>query len=153
MFGSLAAEQWIYQELALVEALEELVGEEIHAVYAPQGTVAPFAVFYRSAAEDSTAIGVGIEVGMERLVYTVAIVAAGSDKFALLAAATAAHQALHGQEADHLLIDEEETEYGTFHITCHRIGELPNDDIATPDDGVEYVTLGGLYELEIAAAG
>jgi hypothetical protein len=153
MFGSLAAEQWIYQELALVAELEALVGEEIHAVYAPQGTTGPFAVFYRTGAEDSTPIGVGIDVGMERLVYTVAIVAEGSDKFALLAAATAAHQKLHGREADHLLIDEEETEYGTFHITCHRIGELPNDEIATPDNGVEYVTLGGLYELEITAAG
>jgi hypothetical protein len=153
MFGSLAAEQWIYQKLALVEALEQLVGEQIHAVYAPQGTVAPFAVFYRTGAEDSTPIGVGIEVGMQSFVYTVAIVAEGSDKFAILAAATAAHQALHGQQADHLLIDEEETDYGTFHITCHRIGELPNDDIATPDDGVEYVTLGGLYELEVTAAG
>jgi hypothetical protein len=153
MFGSLAAEQWIFQELALVEELEALVGEGIHAVYAPQGTDVPFAVFYRTAAEDSTPIGVDIEVSMERLIYTVAIVAEGSDKFALLAAATAAHQALHGQQADHVLVDEEETEYGTFHITCHRIGELPNDEIATPDNGVEYVTLGGLYELEVTAAG
>jgi hypothetical protein len=153
MFGSLAAEQWLFQTLAQVTELEDLVGEEIHSPYAPQGIVGPFAVFYRTSAEDSTAIGVGIEVGMQSLVYTVAVVAEGNDKFALLEAITAAHQALHGQEADHQLTDAADTEYGSFHITCHRIGELPNDDVAAPDGGVAYVTLGGLYEIEVTAAG
>lgn len=153
MFGSLAAEQWIFQTLSGVTELEDLVGESIYSPYAPQGTDEPFCVLYRTAAEDSTAVGVGIEVGIQRLVYTVAIVARGNDKFALLEAATAAHQALHGQAEDHVLTDASDDPHGSFFITCHRIGELPNDDIATPDDGVPYVTLGGLYELEVTAAG
>ncbi|MCA9860694.1 MAG: DUF3168 domain-containing protein [Thermomicrobiales bacterium] len=149
MFGSLAAEQWIFQTLAGVSELEALVDEAIFSPYAPQGSPDPFLVFYRTGAEDSTPIGVGIAVAIEALVYTVAIVAKGNDKFALLEAARAAHTALHSKQANITLTDEDEGEHGSYHITCHRIGELPNDDIAVPVGGVAYVTLGGMYEIEV----
>lgn len=153
MFGSLAVEQWIYGTVMEVTEVTDLVGDEVHVPYAPLGTGTPYMVAYRTDALDSEPAGAGVAVAMQRLTYSVAIVGEGNDKFALLPAARALHDALQGKEVIVKVTDADGVEYGDFFLTCVRVGELPNDDIAAPDDGEEHVALGGVYEFEVTESG
>lgn len=153
MYGSLAAEKWLYQQLSGSADLMGFVDGRIFAGYAPQATALPFVLVQRTDARDDYPEGPGIPVSMERLTYTIALVGEGESKLAILPAAVAMHEAIQGHVEADLVVNLGPLGEAHYWINCARVGELPNDDLAEPVEGVAYVALGGSYELEVIAAG
>lgn len=149
MFGSIAVEQWIYSQTAADAEVVAFVGDEIHIPYAPQGTGSPFLVAYRVDATDESPMGPDADVAAERLRYAVALVTDGNDKRILLRPGRAVHLALQGQDGQVEVVDDQGDPFATYYVVGERVGELPNDDIAMPDDGVDRVALGGIYEFDV----
>lgn len=152
MYGSIAIEQWIFSQLSGEADLVAFVGTEIHIPYAPQGAGSPFVVAYRIDAIDETPMGPEAEVAMQRLRYIVALLAEGNDKRALLRPGQAMHAALQGQMGMVAVLDDQGVPFALYSVTGGRSGELPNDEIAAPDDGIERVALGGIYEFDVTGA-
>lgn len=149
MFGSIAVEQWIYSQLVADADVVAFVGTAIHIPYAPQGAGSPFLVAYRIDAIDETPMGPDADIGQARLRYTVALVADGNDKRVLLRPGRAMHLALQGQSGDIDVDDDNGALFARYFVVGERVGELPNDEIAMPDDGVDRVALGGIYEFDV----
>ena len=152
MFGSIAVEQWIYSQQAADAEVVAFVGDEIHIPYAPQDAGSPFLVAYRVDAKDETPMGPDADVAAERLQYVVALVAEGNDKRILLRPGRAMHLALQGQSGQLTVNDDQGDPFATYWVVGERVGELPNDEIAMPEDGIDRVTLGGLYEFDVTGA-
>lgn len=151
MFGSIAVEQWIYSQAAADADVVAFVGDEIHIPYAPQDSGSPFLVAYRTDAIDETPMGPRIDVGQQRLRYTVALVADGNDKTVLLRPARAMHLTLQGVAGSVAVNDPEGELFATYYVVGERVGELPNDEIAMPEDGIDRVAIGGVYEFDVTA--
>jgi hypothetical protein len=156
VWGSIAVEQHIYQRISAHPVVQELAGGRVHIPYVPEPTDLadvqyPYVVGYRTDARDETPQGPEADVLAERLLYTVAVVGEGFDKRALLRLAKAVHESLQGQ-SDTIAIDDDNGDpFATYFIVGERVGELPNDEIVTPDDGVDHVALGGAYEYDVTA--
>lgn len=152
MFGSIAVEQWIYSQTSGDAEVAGFVGDEIHIPYAPQDAGSPFLVAYRVDAIDETPMGPEADVAAERIRYVVALVAEGNDKRVLLRAGRAMHLALQGTSGQITVNAPQGDPFATYWVVGGRVGELPNDEIAMPEDGIDRVTLGGLYEFDVTGA-
>lgn len=156
MWGSIAVEQHIYTRLSAHPVVQEITEGRVHIPYVPEPTdIAdvqyPYVVAYRTDARDETPQGPQADVLAERLRYTVAAVAVGLDKRALLRLAKAVHESLQGQSDTIEILDELGEHFATYFVVGERVGELPSDDIVAPDDGEDHVTLGGDYEYDVTA--
>lgn len=156
MFGSIAVEQHIFTRLTANATVTSIVVDRVHVPYAPEPDDVidiqyPYIVAYRTDAMDETPAGPQADVMAQRLTYTVAAVAEGLDKRVLLRLMKAAHLALQGQSDTVAILDDLGGPFATYFVVGERIGELPNDDIVTPDDGVDHVALGGAYEYDVTA--
>lgn len=141
MFGSLIADQVIYETLVATPGLTDVVGTRVFGSdVAPQGAPAPVALFYmESSAYDAGGSTVQSEhITSEVMRYRVLIVDASTSNDRIAPAAQAQLDALAG-----LIVDRDGKQ-----ITFRAQGEVPYP--TRVEDGTFYQRLGTIYTVTIS---
>ena len=137
---TIAAARWIYSLLAADSTLQSLVVNRIYAYRAPQGGAFPAIVFQVQSAQADTRV-VGDQRLASRFTMVVKAIGQGADFIAVQPIAERVDQLLEaasGSNVDGVI------------VACVR--DRPLEMLETSDPGIDYVHLGGLYNLTVVGA-
>ena len=147
MFGSIAAEEVLYEVAAGVPEVAAVTEGRIYRGLVEPDAPAPWLLFQRVAAADVDPIGQ--ETWTESLRYEIKLVCRGRSANPILAAAAALHAALMDARGTATVNGQ------PMAVSFARVGELPYD--AQPEELggalVSYEHLGGVYAVDVTRLG
>lgn len=137
---TIAAARWLYNLLSADLTLQAFVASRIYAYRAPEGSAFPCVVFQLQSAQADTRV-----IGDQRLAsrFTMAIkaIGQGADFVAIQPIA---------DRVDRLLEAASGSNVDGVIVACIR--DRPLEMLEASDPGIDYVHLGGLYNLTVVGA-